>query len=629
MVTPFSLYSSFFHIGECNHVNLPNPIFAEISNEMHGIFGFDWSPKELSNNWSRTLGWSLEELLKKNFLSLFHSDDLKATDISTLTIADGSILRETTIRLLCKNDLYKSIKLTFRVDKLSQSIYVVGYDFSKKEIHTHLARKANRVAKIGNWSVDLSNNYVYWSPEMWELFDLDPNIFDTNKGNWHLTLEASLIFFSDDKELVRQKYQALVEKGEEYDIEVTIKTAKGRIFPARNMGSIQIENGVPVYTFGIVQDISQSKELERSLRYQRDLLNGILDASPSVIYVKDLQGKYLLANKQAEKLVGLNKAELSEKTLAEVLDPVTAAKHKKIDELILKTKKGASCNDTVQAADGSTRFLLAEKFPLLDENGNVFAIAGISTDISEIRHYQNELLKAKEAAEAGTKIKSDFLANMSHEIRTPMNSILGMAEILMETPLDEEQKNYLNILIRASEGLLKILNDILDLSKIESGQIALEAVNYSVRDVVTETLELMLIEAQRKNLTLKSTIDPKVPQVAIGDAARLKQILINLIGNGIKFTDSGYVSVQVALWPGNLNYLQFIVEDTGIGLSDAQKKVIFERFAQADSSITRKFGGTGLGLTITKQLVELMGGTICVESEPNKGAKFTVTLPYL
>lgn len=610
-------------------MNLPNPIFTEISNEMYGVFGFDWFPKELSKNWASTLGWSLDELLEKNFLTLFHSDDLKANDISTLTIADETILRESTVRLLCKNNSYRYLKLTLRIDNVSQSIFLIGCDISKKEIHTNLSRKANRVAKIGSWSVDLSNNYVYWSPEMWELFDVDPHIFDTNKGNWNLTLETSLMFFSDGKELVRQKYQALVEKGEEYDIEVIIATAKGRTFAARVMGSVQTENNVPIYTFGIIQDISQSKELERSLRYQRDLLNGILDASPSVIYVKDLQGKYLLANKQAEKLVGLSKDELSQKTLKEVLDPATVEKHKKIDELILKTKKGASCNDMVQAADGSTRYLLAEKFPLLDENGKVFAIAGISTDISEIRHYQNELLKAKEAAEAGTKIKSDFLANMSHEIRTPMNSILGMAEILMETPLDEEQKNYLNILIRASEGLLKILNDILDLSKIESGQITLESVNYSVRDVVEETLDLMLVEAQRKNLTLKSKIDLKVPQFAMGDAARLKQILINLIGNAIKFTETGSVSVQVALWPGNLNCLQFIVEDTGIGLTDAQKKVIFERFAQADSSITRKFGGTGLGLTITKQLVELMGGTISVESESNKGSKFTVILPYL
>lgn len=610
-------------------MNLPNPMFAEISNEIYGVFGFDWFPKELSSNWSRTSGWSTEELLQKNLIELIHAADLKKNDISTLTLSDGSILREITVRLLCKNSTYKYLRFAFKVDKMNQLIFVVGTDITKKEIHTNLSRKANRVAKIGNWSVDLSNNYVYWSPEMWELFDVDPSIFDTNKSNWNSTLETSLMFFASEKELVRQKYQALVENGEEYDIEVSITTGKGRTFPARVMGSVQIENDKPIYTFGIVQDISQSKELEKNLRYQRDLLNGILDSSPSVIYVKDLDGKYLVVNKQAERLIGLDKNILSEKTLNDVLDPATVEKHKKIDEIILNTKKPSSCSDTIIAADGSTRYLLAEKFPLLDEKGNVFAIAGISTDISEIHHYQNELIKAKEAAEAGTKIKSDFLANMSHEIRTPMNSIIGMAELLMDTNPNEEQKNYLGILIRASEGLLKILNDILDLSKIESGQISLEVASYSVRNVVQESLELIQVEASKKNLSLKSYIDPKVPLTAVGDATRIKQILLNLLGNAVKFTDRGSVAIQVSLWTKNLNYLQFVVEDTGIGLADNQKNVIFERFAQADSSITRRYGGTGLGLTITKQLVELMGGTISVESEPKKGSTFIVRLPFL
>lgn len=609
-------------------MNLPNPLFSDLSREMFGVFRLDWTPQELNSRWSQALGWSDKELLNFKFTDLLATEDLQALDIETTALTDQSLMREFTARLRCKDKEYKFLKVAYRLDSPSQLIYLVAKDTVEDDLHRTLARRANRVAKIGNWSFELTTNKVYWSPDLWELFDLDPSLFDVTLESWDLTFERSLDFFPENKELIRKKFMDLIQHRLEYDIEVVATSTKGRVFPARTIGSLYYEEGVPTYAFGLVQDISASKALEDSLRYQRDLLNGIIDSSPSVVYVKDLNGKFLLVNRLVEKLTGLKKEELiGKRTIDEIASPATSKNHSELSARVLSTKAPASCNDTYLTKDGKTLHFLSEQFPLLNEKGEIFALAGISTDITEIRHYQNELLKAKEAAEAGTRVKSEFLANMSHEIRTPMNSISGMADLLLDTDLTEEQRKYLTILNRASESLLKIINDILDLSKIEAGQVNLEIHEYSVRDVVSKAIDFLLVEASRKNLSLRSEIAATVPETALGDPARLQQVLLNLIGNGLKFTDEGHVIVYVDPLPENPQFLRFIVEDTGMGLTPPQKNLIFERFAQADSSITRRFGGTGLGLTISKQLVEQMGGSMELESEVNRGSRFIFTLP--
>lgn len=607
-------------------MSLPNPLFSDLSNEMYGIFNLEWFPLELTDVWTRTLGWSQEELFAESLPQLLHTDDLQDKDISTLTLSDGTLIRESSVRFRCKNKTFKYLNLSYRVDQVSKKIYLVAKDFTEKEVQNKLSRNANRLAKIGNWSVELANNHVYWSPEMWELFDLDANVFKANFDTWEHTLEASLNFFSENRELVLEKYLALIERGESYDIEATVTSAKKRVFPARVTGSIQYENGVPVYTFGTIQDISASKEMEKDLRYQRDLLNGILEASPSIIFVKNLEGKYILSNKKIENLFKLSKAEFVGKSSQDFFDESTVLEHQKVEEQIIATKTPASREDVLMI-DGLPRYYLNEKFPLLNEKNEVYAIASISTDITTIHKYQMELIKSKEAAEAGTKIKSEFLANMSHEIRTPMNSIIGMAEMLLDSNLDADQRNYLDILMRASEGLLKIISDILDISKIEAGELNLDYADFNIRDIVKNSLDLMQLEAQKKNLTLYSQISPNVPETFYGDVTRIRQILLNFLSNGIKFTSQGQIQIFVDIEGTSNRSLLFTVEDTGIGMSEEHKNKVFERFVQADSSITRRFGGTGLGLTISKQLADRMGGSISVESELGKGSRFIFTLP--
>ncbi|TAH41798.1 MAG: response regulator [Bacteroidetes bacterium] len=255
-------------------------------------------------------------------------------------------------------------------------------------------------------------------------------------------------------------------------------------------------------------------------------------------------------------------------------------------------------------------------------------IAKDQLDITIRQKERAELEKLK--AEQSEKFKQQFLANMSHEIRTPMNSVIGLTNLLMKSKMDQQQTKYLNVIKKSSENLLVIINDILDLSKIEAGKMDFEKIAFSLHDCLDTVYHTMVFKSEEKSLELKQIIDEKVPEVVIGDPVRLNQILINLAGNAIKFTEKGSVTIQIKELNrhDNISILEFSITDTGIGIAQSQLDKIFESFSQASSDTTRKFGGTGLGLTISKQLVELQNGSIYVQSQPGQGTTFSFKIPY-
>ncbi len=241
-----------------------------------------------------------------------------------------------------------------------------------------------------------------------------------------------------------------------------------------------------------------------------------------------------------------------------------------------------------------------------------------------------ERRRAEDAAHAANRAKSEFLANMSHEIRTPMNGVFGMIELALNTTLDAEQRDYLETAQESAQGLMTVINDILDFSKIEAGKLNLETVNFSLRDNLAHTLKPLTIRAQQKGLALDWKVDPHVVDLVAGDPVRLRQIVVNLVGNAVKFTKAGSVAVSVARESESAGHmlLRFTVADTGIGIPPERQKEIFSSFTQADNSTTRRYGGTGLGLTISHRLTEMLGGQIWVDSEPGKGSSFHFTARF-
>jgi PAS domain S-box-containing protein len=368
-------------------------------------------------------------------------------------------------------------------------------------------------------------------------------------------------------------------------------------------------------------------QLELAERKQsQEVLDRFFTDSLDMLCIADFGGYFKRLNPAWERTLGFTADELCRRPFLDFIHPedreITVAEMKQLSE-------GAhtiSFENRYRCKDGSYRWLLWTATPLLSQQ----LIYADGRDITERKLAEESIRKLKETAETANQSKSDFLAQMSHEIRTPMNAIIGMADLLWETPLTAEQRQYVRIFRRAGTNLLNLLNDILDLSKIESGHIDLEEIDFDLRELLDKVCELLAIRAHEKRLELACRIMPHVPTNLRGDPTRLRQILTNLVGNAIKFTERGEVVLHVDRQSGGnqSGALQFAVSDTGIGIPEEKLAQVFESFTQVDASTTRQYGGSGLGLAIARHLVELMGGRVWVESKVGAGSTFYFTAEF-
>ncbi len=384
-----------------------------------------------------------------------------------------------------------------------------------------------------------------------------------------------------------------------------------------------------VGTQAIFWDVTARKKTEEALRISEQRLQSILDNARAVIYVKDIDGRYVLVNQLFESLFHVRRIDVVGKTDRDLFPPELADIYQANDQRVLAAGAPLQFEEVAPQDDGAHTYV-STKFLLYDASGVPYAICGISTDITSRKRAEVELRRAKEAAEDANRAKSVFLANMSHEIRTPMNGIIGMSELVLDTPLDPRQREYISLVKESADSLLSVINDVLDFSKVEAGKLELEETDFSLRGSVGDAVRSLEFRARDKELDLTWQIAPDVPDHLIGDSGRLRQVLLNLLGNAIKFTERGGVRVEVAADPpdGEQAMLHFTIIDTGIGIAAEKREVIFEAFEQADSSTTRRFGGSGLGLAISKKLVELMRGRIGVESELGHGSRFHFTARF-
>jgi PAS domain S-box-containing protein len=386
----------------------------------------------------------------------------------------------------------------------------------------------------------------------------------------------------------------------------------------------------PYQYVAIRTDITARHLASGKLQEQLHFVEELIEAIPLPVYVKDEDRKYRVLNRAFEQYFGISRSDYLGKTVFELLTADGAQVHDAHDRELLDTVSRQSYEAQIAQRDGILRDGIYHKATLTRPDGSISGLVGTISDITERKVLEHQMLAAKEAAEAANRAKSDFLANMSHEIRTPMNGIIGMIELALDTELEPEQQEFLGIARSSADGLLAIINEILDFSKIEAGKVGLEFVTFDLVAVITETLKLLQVSASQKGLQLRQDIAPEVPHHLSGDPLRLRQILLNLMSNAIKFTGQGNVELRASVdVAADRPLLHLAVADTGIGIPPDRQGHIFDAFAQEDASTTRRYGGTGLGLTICRHLVELMGGTIRVESAPGKGSVFHVLLPLI
>ncbi|MDT8445800.1 MAG: PAS domain S-box protein [bacterium] len=502
---------------------------------------------------------------------------------------------------------------------------------------------ALEITGSGYWHVDYSDPEYYYQSERAAKILGDPPKPD---GRYHLQEEWFTHLVEANQEIAdhtAERYQGAIEgKYDSYDAVYAYKRpVDGQIVWVHANGKlVRADDGTIRYMYGAYQDITQQKLADDAIKAAqqeaqeaKQRLEIALESAKMGTWKYLPQENRLEADSGTIRLYGLEDVTL-DGTLGQWFTYVDPEDAQQIGALMAETMSHQICDYQatfkVNKPNQQVMHIMSSGKFTYGEQGEPLEATGLVWDISEIKEAELALAKAKEAAEEATKAKSDFLANMSHEIRTPMNAIIGMAHLASLTELKPKQQDYVTKIQNSANALLRIINDILDFSKIEAGRLDMEQVPFMLDEVVDNLATLNNIKAHEKGLEFLIDVDPVLPHYLNGDPLRLGQVLLNLVSNAIKFTAEGEVTVAVKLLEKKEQniFLEFSVQDSGIGLTEEQRGKLFQSFSQADGSTTRKFGGTGLGLAISKRLVEMMGGKIWVESEPGKGSRFIFTAHF-
>lgn len=477
-----------------------------------------------------------------------------------------------------------------------------------------ILNETQKIARLGGWELSVGTNEMIWTEGVYRILQVP---LDYKPG-----LRETLAFYiPEDSRTLESALAEAVRSGKSFDLALRLVTGKGRGLWVRVVGKAHRRDGRTEKLSGTLQDISERKQAEQAMLDARKLaeeeankLRTMIEGMDAGIVVADSNDLITEVNSWFLEKVGSVRAELVGHSLWDSCARVDTGCD--LAGLLKDFRSGDRKERLVVNGDFAGMQVSVRAQPILQDDVSIGVILSV-TDVSD-------LMSAKASAEAASKAKSDFLANMSHEIRTPMNGIMGMTELALNTELTREQREFLEAVKTSADSLLTLINDILDFSKIEAGKLELARVEFSLQNCVNDSLRTVAVAAHTKGLELAVQFEANVPQYALGDPGRLRQILLNLVGNAVKFTDSGEVLVRVELHARSNTHagLHFLVRDTGIGIPEDKLERIFYSFEQADTSTSRQYGGTGLGLTISALLVRMMGGHIWVESRVNEGSTF-------
>jgi PAS domain S-box-containing protein len=559
-----------------------------------------------------------------------------AEDQQVITTGQPMLGKETlNTRLDGSQCWFLSSKLPLR-DEHGQITGLLGISFditARKRAEIELKRikeqleETNRVARVGGWELDLVRKTLYWSATTRDIHELPPD--------YEPDLASSINFYKEgiSRDRIRQVVEHCILDGTPWDLELQVVTAKGREIWVRALGKAEMGPTGPNRIYGTFQDIDERKRSQINAQEAGDLLKKLTDNLPGALY----QFQLLDENEHSFTYVSLGAAELFELDTTAIKNnyrDLTGRIHPDdmpvLIESIFESKRTMQrwgMDFRVVLPTKGERWLRAEAMP--EQQPDRVLWNGYFQDISTRKYAEQELAKSQAQAQAASRSKSEFLANMSHEIRTPLNGIIGFSDLLMRTRMDDTQHQYASMVHQSANSLLDIINDILDFSKIEAGKLELVVEKTDLLEIGSQVVDMIKYQAHKKELEMLLNIAPNVPRFAWADPIRLRQILVNLLGNAVKFTELGEVELQIEALPDpppGHSTVRFSVKDTGIGIDPKNQTKIFEAFSQEDTSTTRRFGGTGLGITISNRLLALMNSHLDIDSEVGKGSIFSFDL---
>ncbi|KAA5533952.1 response regulator [Paenimyroides baculatum] len=579
----------------------------------------DFSPEDVGN-------LSLQQLVPPQHLQ-------NLNDYMQRIIEKGEDTGTMILRTKTGKDIYWMYNNMLETDENGKQ-YVVSTALNMTEriqlerdlIYTQkILEQTNKVASVGGWEVNLKTNKIFWSDSTKKIHRV-PEQYTPD-------LDSAIAFYEEkSKPRIEQLFLRAVEKGLPYDEELRLRRHDGSLIWVRVKGIPEFEDGVCVRVFGIIQDIDQSKNTYLELEKKEAMLRYFVNYVPAAVAMLDNNLNYISVSKRWLQEFHDNCSDIIGQNLYEV-NPNIPDERRAIYTKALQGQAYKNENQKFEIPGESTpQHFNWEVIPWHLSNGTVGGVVISTQNITNSVKINQELKEAKTLADLASKAKSEFLANMSHEIRTPLNGVIGFSDLLLKTPLTDMQVQYLNYISDSGNSLLSIINDILDFSKIESGKLELFIDRYNVYDLANHVVNIILYQAQSKGLELLLNIEQGLPNTVWIDEARIKQVLINLLGNAVKFTEVGEIEFAVSRLKQNDEKitLRFSVRDTGIGIPKERQKRIFDAFTQEDSSVSKKYGGTGLGLTISNNLLKYMGTNLMLESEMEKGSVFyfDIEVPY-